>query len=71
MKERRKKADPGENAAGEQGIELTFTQTAYYGDALIEGTAKSSIRRDREGRAGEPKKGQLRGNKDSLRILIL
>lgn len=29
VKERRKKADPGENAAGEQGIELTFTQTAF------------------------------------------
>lgn len=29
VKERRKKADPGENAAGKQGVELTFTQTAY------------------------------------------
>lgn len=29
VKERRKKADPGENAAGEQGIELIFTQTAF------------------------------------------
>lgn len=37
----------------------------------MKGTAKSSIRRDREARAGEPKRGQLRDNKDSLRILIL
>lgn len=51
-------------------IEVTFKQMGILGRGANEGTAKSSILRDREGRAGKPERGQLR-NEESLRISIL